>query len=71
MIWGVIFKNLSVVKVFGSSRLPHHSSSMRRALQDAPRAPKVPLADLHFFPRRALQYAPHAPRVPLADLTDW
>jgi hypothetical protein len=52
-------------------RTHHVLQGFAEDVQDAPRAPRVPLADLHFFPRRALQDAPRAPRVPLADLTDW
>jgi hypothetical protein len=46
---------------------PHCVSLARRALQDALRAPRVPLASFIFLARRALQDALRAPRVPLAS----
>jgi hypothetical protein len=57
-----------VLNVLGPSRFVPSSTSMRRALQGTPRAPRVPLASVVSFARRALQDAPHAPRVPLANL---
>jgi hypothetical protein len=49
------------------SRFIHLSLTMRRALQDALGAPRVPLASSVSFARRALQDALRAPRVPLAS----